>query len=158
MRKITFILLLAVALMSYSCNDGEMDVEITDSMEHNTDWSSGEILLLDLINTKKNKLLMPNDFLKMASEIRNDFFIDIGRITHNNIADIITLLKGEGFDSIGEVLAFGYTTPQSALNAWVNSETHRDTLLDDKYEYIGISIDENKEGYLYYTVILANKN
>lgn len=47
--------------------------------------------------------------------------------------------------SVGENLATGFFQPELIIPAWLNSPSHRDVLLSDKYNYIGIGI---YEGYI----------
>ena len=47
---------------------------------------------------------------------------------------------------LGEVIAYGYSTPAGAVNAWLASSDHRDTLMDCSYRYAGVgwNSDGNK--------------
>ena len=55
-----------------------------------------------------------------------------------------TFIKGAGYGYIfaGENLAKGFTDSQSIVNAWLNSPSHRENLLSDKYKDIGFAISE----------------
>ena len=44
----------------------------------------------------------------------------------------------------GENLAMGYTTPQSVVDAWIASQTHRDNMLDASYRSIGVGCYEGR--------------
>lgn len=44
----------------------------------------------------------------------------------------------------GENLAKGFTDSKSVVDAWMNSPSHRDNLLSDKYKEIGFSVSEGK--------------
>ena len=48
----------------------------------------------------------------------------------------------------GENLAFGFDTAEDAVEAWMNSPTHRDNILYDEFEKVAIGIYE--EGGTYY--------
>jgi uncharacterized protein YkwD len=48
---------------------------------------------------------------------------------------------------LGEIIAWGYSTVNGAVNAWLNSSDHRATLMDCSYRYVGVgwnSGDGNK--------------
>ena len=49
----------------------------------------------------------------------------------------------------GEILAYGYETPELVLDAWLNSPGHRNTILSDRYTHVGVShlIAENGKTY-----------
>lgn len=53
-----------------------------------------------------------------------------------------TFIKDSGYAYIyaGENLAKGFTDPGSIVNAWMNSQTHRDNIMSDKYREVGFAI------------------
>jgi uncharacterized protein YkwD len=48
---------------------------------------------------------------------------------------------GYQFEKAGENLAFGLDTPWQVFSGWVESETHKEKLLDPKFQDMGIAID-----------------
>lgn len=55
----------------------------------------------------------------------------------------ITVLRENGYTyySAGENIASGYRTPESVVNAWLNSPVHRANILRDSFGRIGVGID-----------------
>lgn len=55
-----------------------------------------------------------------------------------------SFIKTSGYQYIfaGENLAKGFTTSQEVVDAWMDSESHRDNLLSSKYKDIGFAIQE----------------
>lgn len=55
-----------------------------------------------------------------------------------------SFIRGAGYNYVfaGENLAKGFTDSQSIVNAWMNSPSHRENLLSDKYKEIGFAISE----------------
>ena len=53
-------------------------------------------------------------------------------------------IKSSGYSYVfaGENLAKGFTDSQSIVNAWLNSPSHRENLLSDKYKEIGFAVAE----------------
>lgn len=51
-----------------------------------------------------------------------------------------------------ENIAAGYATPQEVFTAWKNSDAHREAMLGEHYQYIGIGISylENDPNYYFY--------
>ena len=49
---------------------------------------------------------------------------------------------GLSFARSGEVLARGYRSPEAALAAWMNSPSHRDTILNAGLSYMGVGLYE----------------
>jgi uncharacterized protein YkwD len=54
----------------------------------------------------------------------------------------------------GENLAFGYSTPEAVVNAWMNSESHRKNMLGTKYKNIGVGYYLKDNGKIYCSLIL----
>ncbi len=50
----------------------------------------------------------------------------------------------------GENLAFGFDTAGDAVEAWMNSPTHRDNILYDEFEKVAISIYQDDDGTNYW--------
>ena len=45
---------------------------------------------------------------------------------------------GISFRTAGENIAYGYSTPQAVVNAWMNSSGHRANILNSSYTQIGV--------------------
>ena len=45
---------------------------------------------------------------------------------------------GISYRTAGENIAYGYSTPQSVVNAWMNSSGHRANILNSSYTQIGV--------------------
>ncbi|MCR4638704.1 CAP domain-containing protein [Ruminococcus sp.] len=45
---------------------------------------------------------------------------------------------GLSWSWVGENIAAGYPTPEDVMNGWMNSEGHRNNILNSKYKYIGV--------------------
>lgn len=55
-------------------------------------------------------------------------------------------IKGSGYNYLyaGENLAKGFSRSDDVVSAWMNSQSHRDNMLSDKYSDIGFAIVEGK--------------
>lgn len=47
---------------------------------------------------------------------------------------------GIKYSQCGENIAAGQNTPESVVEAWKNSQSHRDNMLSDKYTYMGVGM------------------
>ena len=54
------------------------------------------------------------------------------------------------FMSVGENVAYAYSSARSLVNAWINSDSHRQNIEGD-YTDFEVSAEQNKEGKWYYT-------
>ena len=169
MKKIVsnlFVLILSITTLTSCSADSEsiapttMDsgsVESQRSYEHN----SSEIELLDLINTYRvNKNLNPLEIIEhisYKSSEHNDYMIAINAVSHNGFTERKTNLQQLlGAVRVGENVATGYSTPQSALNGWIGSDSHRANLEGD-YTHYGVSIRIDATGKKYYTNMFIKK-
>ena len=76
------------------------------------------------------------------------------------IRDRIYSVFGEvGYDLemklAGEVAAYGQKTPQTVVNAWMQSQGHRDWLLSEECVEVGAGIAISSDGTFYWTQIFA---
>lgn len=57
----------------------------------------------------------------------------------------------------GEIIAFGYYTPQAVGDAWMNSDGHRAVILGGQYKFAGIAKVENDQGWPYYDCVFGSE-
>lgn len=78
-------------------------------------------------------------------QVNHSFFHDRA----DNIKEVLNINR------VGEIIACNYVTNSSVLNAWINSSVHQ-AILDDYYEYAGVSITQDPiTNRKYYTVIFG---
>lgn len=58
---------------------------------------------------------------------------------------------GIRFSAAGENIAYGQSTPQAVMNAWMNSPGHRANILNPSYTYIGVGAAKNSRGVIYWS-------
>jgi uncharacterized protein YkwD len=78
----------------------------------------------------------------------NDYFdhtSEDGRSPFDRMADA-------GYpDPAAENIAFGYQTPADVMEGWMDSDGHRDNILECSYEAIGVGLAFNDDGRPYWT-------
>ena len=57
---------------------------------------------------------------------------------------------------LGEVVAYNYHTPESTLQAWKNSPTHNEILINPNYSNIGLSYEYDNYGKRYVCALLSS--
>lgn len=82
---------------------------------------------------------------KLFSHTRPD-----GRRSFTVLDDI-----GYSYKSAGENIAYGQSIPESVMNDWMNSEGHRENILNANFTKIGIGVYESG-GVVYWTQIFAS--
>lgn len=161
--KFTLFALFIAILTLTSCSSDSESVsnptatETQKSYSHNTT----ELELLDLINTHRvNNNLNPLEIIEhisYKSGEHNTYMISTNSVNHDNFTERKTNLQQVlGAYRVGENVAFGFSTPQAALNAWIASESHK-TNLEGDYTHFGVSIQIDNEGRKYYTNMFIKK-
>ena len=112
--------------------------------------SDDEQRTLDLINEyrKENNLseLKPFSDLQKVAGIKAEDLVNNKYFSHTskNLGTPFEMLKDNGisYEIAGENLA-GSTTPEKAVEAWINSPSHRENILEGRFEYTGIYVIES---------------
>lgn len=77
-------------------------------------------------------------------------------INHNNYGIRLYDAQDMGFIGLSENIAYGYTTVDSLIAAWLKSDGHRDNLLDDIHTHHGFGISSDIYGKMYYVHIFSH--
>lgn len=92
-------------------------------------------------------------YLKADDLVQNEYFSH----TSETLGTPFEMLQANGveYKVAGENLA-GNTTPERAVEAWINSKAHRENILDEDYEYTGIvAIDSPVYGKVYVQLFIG---
>ena len=105
------------------------------------------------------KLNYSNELQKVA-QIKAEDLETSNTFSHNSekYGQTFNIMKDKGisYKVAGENLA-GNTSASKAVEAWINSETHRNNILDRDYNYTAISvIDSNKYGKIFVELFIKN--
>lgn len=67
-------------------------------------------------------------------------------------SDFYTVLKAAGitYQSAGENIAYGQTSPEQVMNAWMNSSGHRANILNGNYTSIAVAHYQSGAGVDYW--------
>ncbi len=133
-----------------------------DTINHNPNWS---LKVIELVNKEREKAglsILKNDSkLTQLSVIKgNDMF-------KRNYFDHYSPLYGYAWDmagifdysftSIGENIAKNYTSPESVVQAWLKSPSHKANMMNENYTNIGVSCVSNAEGLTYWVQLFSKK-
>ena len=166
MKNTKFILfaLIFSTLTLTSCSSDSESVSVpTTATETPRSYShdATELELLDLVNTYRvDNNLNPLEIIEhisFKSSEHNDYMISTNTVNHDGFTERKTNLQQVlGAYRVGENVAFGYSSPQAALNAWIGSPGHKANLEGD-YTHYGISIRVDNDGRKYYTNMFIKK-
>lgn len=112
--------------------------------------------VLRLVNAEREKVglepLLYSDELEEFALIRASEITEKFSHTRPNGEAWFEMLYDSDLNwyAIGENIAAGYETPQQVVRAWMNSEGHRENILDPNYTHMAIGYKETGSGYYYY--------
>ena len=123
-------------------------------------YNATELQTMTLINNYRVSVglnpLEKINHMSYKSEEHDNYMIANNVVNHNDfVARSENIMKVLGAKTVSENIAYNYSTPQAALNAWLASKGHKQNIEGD-FTHFGISIRENPaNGRKYYTNIFA---
>ena len=164
MKFLTKLPLLALlAILSFSCTTDSLD-DKADAIELSLitpETKTIEVEILELINNHRASLglntLSDMTLVKQVAFSHTDYMVDKNEVSHANFYKRSDYLKANaGATKVSENVAYGYTTAQSVVNAWLKSDGHRANIEGD-YTNFDLAAEKNAEGKWYYTNIFIKK-
>lgn len=98
---------------------------------------------LGLINKVSEEALSHNAYMVNQGKPSHDFFY----LRSQNLKNSINAIK------VSENVGFGFTNAQSIVNAWLNSEEHKQNIINPEFTNFGISTKQDENGKNYFTNI-----
>ena len=125
-------------------------------------YSEMELDILDLVNIhRKSRNLSELIRLNVISSVaygHTEYMINEGQASHDNFPQRSQNLKTNAdAKTVGENVAFGFSTAQGVVNSWLKSSGHKKIIEDSNYTHFGISTDSDNEGRNYFTHIFISK-
>jgi len=128
----------------------------------NVQASESENLVLELINAQRKKeglseLKFDNRLMRLA-ELKMMDMLEENYVSHNSdkYGNVFNMLKINSIDYkiAGENIARN-SSEAKAVDAWMNSKSHKENILEERYEYTGICVMKDKEyGYLFVQIFM----
>jgi len=148
-------ILLFISLLFISCT--KQDEEIYPKYTYN--FSQQELEVMHVTNVYRNQIgldtLKTIEHIGYICEEHNIYMIEQDTITHDYFHERSdNLIKTLHAERVGEVLAYNYNYPQSVLNAWINSPSHK-KIIEGDFTNFGIAIKQDYIGRKYYTFIFV---
>ncbi|WP_372756666.1 CAP domain-containing protein [Mariniflexile sp.] len=164
MKSLTKLPLLALlAFLSFSCttdnlDDYSNDIELSLTIP---ETKTIELQILDLINEHRESLglnaLSDMALVKSVAFTHTDYMVDKNEVSHANFYKRSDYLKANtGATKVSENVAYGYSSAESVVNAWLKSEGHRANIEGD-YTNFDLAAEQNEQGKWYYTNIFIKK-
>ena len=157
--KPTLITVALFAVLSFSCSTDTVDNAQIETIvaDFVPQTKIIEIEIVELINAYRiqNDLspLQNMDQIKAVAFNHTDYMIENEEVSHANFHQRrATLINTVGASSVAENVAYAYSSAESVVNAWINSDGHRN-IIEGDYEYFDISAEKDENGKWYYTNI-----
>ncbi|ADU32052.1 CAP domain-containing protein [Evansella cellulosilytica] len=121
------------------------------SIPSNHSVSSFEKEVLGLTNAERKKEglseLKLHVNLSYVARQKSTDMIQVGYFAHNSPTygspfDMMTFY-GISYRAAAENIAHGFSTPESVVNAWMNSPGHRTNIMNGNYTHLGVGYDAN---------------
>jgi uncharacterized protein YkwD len=115
--------------------------------------------ILGLVNQERAKVgadpLKINEQLDLAADQNTLDQASMNKMSHtgSNGSNMGARIKNAGyvFSSAGENVAYGFGDAAAVMNGWMNSEGHRQNILNPNYKEIGIGYAQGADGRPYWT-------
>ena len=156
-------LLALVAFLTFSCSTEDFPEETIDSMSLPVPPAPKtiEIEILELINTHRINLglapLNNHEIIKAVAFTHTDYMVESNNVGHDNFFQRKnSLVDNVSATKVSENVAYAFSSAQSVVNAWLNSDGHRENIEGDFTDF-DISAEQNEEGRWYFTNIFIKR-
>jgi len=154
--------LLAVVLccLTVSCSkdegvdNQETNLEAALNLSKETDWEMANDVLF-LINEHRatlnlSPILVDRNLATDHAVLHTQYMMAADEISHDNFGQRSQALIQNGAQSVGENVALGYLSAETVVNAWLQSESHRD-VIEGNYTHAGFGFFKDERGTYYFT-------
>lgn len=113
--------------------------------------------VLRLVNVERARVGLPpmrlaND-LQQAANIRAREIVHVFSHTRPDGSDCFTVMRNRG-RTCGENIAAGQPSPEVVMDSWMNSQGHRENILNPAFRELGVGYSTADSGYGHYWVQL----
>jgi uncharacterized protein YkwD len=161
--KLTFTLLISVFLFSCAADEDGLYTENAIELEDiSLAYTAMEFEITSLINEHRasvglSSLQTVNLVSKEAIDHTN-YMINKGAVSHDNFSSRHqNLVQKVAAKKVGENVAYGYSSAEAVVNAWIKSEGHRENIENENFTAFGISTKQDSEGRNYFTQIFIKR-
>ncbi|MDQ0159783.1 CAP domain-containing protein [Alkalibacillus salilacus] len=135
-----------------------------EQVDQSTEGHSFEEQVVNLVNEEREKRgLQPLTRSQELSNVARDKSQDManqGYFSHQSptYGSPFDMMSDYGIDyrRAGENIAQGQRSPESVMQGWMNSEGHRENILNDQFTHIGVGYVES-QGTTYWTQMFITK-
>ena len=126
----------------------QTDKELADEILYHVNQYRGSLGL--------EPIIMCDTYASAYAVDHSKYMIQQNRVSHDNFSIRAEGLNGIGAQNVAENVAFGFSSAQDFVNAWINSPSHRD-ILEGNYTHSGIGALQDSYGDYYVTQLFYRK-
>jgi len=157
-------ILVCSSLVIFSCSTNSFEDEMVQISEDSLvvpATKTIEVEAMELINnhrlSKGLRQLRNLEIIKSTAFSHTDYMVDNQKVSHDNFFARSTYLKNNAeAKRVSENVAYGFTSAQSVVAAWLKSESHKKNIEGD-YTDFEMSAEQDIDGKWYYTNIFMKK-
>ncbi len=147
-------------------NKPNTDNDTSDNNQNTTgSFSSFQKEVVRLVNVERTKRglseLTLNTQLSNVATLKSQDMINKNYFSHTSptYGSPFDMMKqfNISYRTAGENIAMGQKTPAEVVNAWMNSQGHRENILNANFTEIGIGVAKSSNGTLYWTQMFIGK-
>ena len=128
-------------------------------------FSKEQVEVLNLVNKERKanglKPLTLNKELSNVANIKSRDMIEKGYFDHTSptYGYPFDMMKkfNISYNTAGENIAMGQKTPSEVMNSWMNSSGHRANILNSTYTELGVGIQKDSNGTIYWTQMFIGR-
>ena len=128
-------------------------------------FSKEQVEVLNLVNKERKanglKPLTLNKELSNVANINSRDMIEKGYFDHTSptYGSPFDMMKkfNISYNTAGENIAMGQKTPSEVMNSWMNSSGHRANILNSTYTELGVGIQKDSNGTIYWTQMFIGR-
>ena len=128
-------------------------------------FSKEQLEVLNLVNKERKanglKPLTLNKELSNVANIKSRDMIEKGYFDHTSptYGSPFDMMKkfNISYNTAGENIAMGQKTPSEVMNSWMNSSGHRANILNSTYTELGVGIQKDSNGTIYWTQMFIGR-
>ncbi|WP_343002161.1 CAP domain-containing protein [Intestinibacter bartlettii] len=128
-------------------------------------FSKEQVEVLNLVNKERKanglKPLTLNKELSNVANIKSRDMIEKGYFDHTSptYGSPFDMMKkfNISYNTAGENIAMGQKTPSEVMNSWMNSSGHRANILNSTYTELGVGIQKDSNGTIYWTQMFIGR-
>ena len=128
-------------------------------------FSKEQVEVLNLVNKERKanglKPLTLNKELSNVTNIKSRDMIEKGYFDHTSptYGSPFDMMKkfNISYNTAGENIAMGQKTPSEVMNSWMNSSGHRANILNSTYTELGVGIQKDSNGTIYWTQMFIGR-